>query len=217
MLYQRMGFFFLLLLCLIRCSSDEDIPGSPPIADAGDDIEVPLDLAGTIALRGGNSSDPDGDPLTYQWTLNSQPEGSSARLNNANEMNASITPDREGIYEISLTVNDGNYPPVRDEISITILEPLGSPPVADAGENLTVQVNATVTLDGSGSSDPDGELLQYEWSSNTTPVGAEVTINDADQEKATFVPDTEGLYSFRLKVTDSSGKSDTDNVDVTVN
>lgn len=217
MLYQKMGLVLLPLLCFIRCSSDEDIPGAPPIADAGDDIEVPLDLAGTIALRGVDSSDPDGDALTYQWTLNSQPEGSSASLNNANEMNASITPDRVGLYGISLSVDDGNYPPVLDEVNINILEPLGSEPVADAGENQTVQINTTVILDGSGSSDADGDPLEYEWVSNTVPVGAVVTINDADQEKATFTPEVAGFYSFRLKVTDPSGKTDTDNIDVTVN
>lgn len=219
MYYQKLGtllFLPLLYFIFVRCNSDEEIPGSPPIADAGDDVEVPLDLAGTVALSGSGSSDPDGDPLEYQWTLNSKPDGSATTLNNANEMNASLTPDREGIYEISLSVNDGNHPPVQDEVSVTILEPLGSAPEANAGEDQTVQVNATVTLDGGASSDPDGDTLEYEWTSNTTPIGAQVSIDDADQEKATFVPDRVGIYSFRLKVTDPSGKSDTDNVDITV-
>ncbi|WPP49384.1 PKD domain-containing protein [Catalinimonas niigatensis] len=218
MCYLKLGFLlFLPLFFFTHCSDDAHIPGSPPIADAGDDVTIPLDLAGTIALRGDDSSDPDGDLLTYQWTLNNQPEGSSASLNNANEINASVTPDREGVYEISLNVDDGNHPPVQDDVSITILEPLGSPPVANAGENQTVEINATVTLDGGDSSDPDGDSLEYEWVSNTVPVGAVVTINDADQEKATFTPAASGFYSFRLKVTDPSGKTDTDNVDVTVN
>lgn len=217
MYYQKMGMLLLPLLCFMACSADEDIPGSPPIADAGGDVETPLDLAGTIALNGSGSSDPDGDPLSYQWTLNAQPEGSSVTLNNDDEMNASMTPDLEGMYEISLTIDDGNHPPVQDNVSINILPPIGSPPVADAGEDQTVQASTTVTLDGSNSSDPDGDELTYEWISNTTPIGVQVSLNDADREKATFTPETTGLYSFRLKVTDPSGKSDTDNVDITVN
>lgn len=217
MYFQKWGLMLLPFLCFFRCSSDEDIPGSPPVADAGDDIEVPLDLAGTIALSGSGSSDPDGDQLTYQWTLNSQPDGSSATLNNDEEMNASITPDREGMYEITLSVDDGNHPPVQDNVSINVLPPTGGPPVANAGENQTVQVNTTVTLDGSASSDPDGDELTYEWISNTTPIDVEVTLENADEAVATFVAGATGLYSFRLEVTDPSGKSDTDNIDITVN
>ncbi len=210
--------YLLLITAFIFASacSEEDIPGAPPTADAGEDLEVPIDLAGTIVLSASGSSDPDGDTLIYQWRLTQQPEGSSATINNDDEVNASITPDKEGIYLVTLEVNDGSHPPVTDEIQITITEAVNTPPIADGGGDLTATVNETVTLDGSNSSDPDGDQLEYLWTSSSNPIGATVTLTNADQVAASFVPDVAGTYVFRLKVTDPLKASDTDNVQVIV-
>jgi hypothetical protein len=208
----------LLLLAFLhlQCTEDEDIPGEPPIADAGADIEVPINIAGTVVLSASNSSDPDGDPLTYNWTLLEQPRGSTATINNDNEMNASINPDAIGTYRVQLSVDDGNHPPQTDEKRIDILEAAGSPPVADAGDDQTVQVNTTVALDGTASSDPDGDITAYQWSLSSNPVGAQVSIQNADQAEASFVPDLTGNYVFRLRVSDALNQSSTDNVAITV-
>ena len=212
--------FYLLLLPVFfavqSCSSEEDIPGSPPVADAGDDIEISIDQAGTILLNGSASSDPDGDMLTYRWTLREQPSASTATLNNENEANASLTPDAEGLYIAILEVDDGNHPPVQDEKNITITESVNEAPTADAGDDISGTLNTSVTLDGSNSSDPDGDALSYQWTLSSNPVGAQISISGADQAQASFVPDVAGTYNFRLKVTDPFDASDTDNVSVTV-
>ncbi|MFP4088817.1 MAG: PKD domain-containing protein [Cyclobacteriaceae bacterium] len=200
-------------LLLSHCA-EEDIPGSPPIADAGEDISVPINQAGTIVLSASGSSDPDGDTLSYSWTLLEQPQGSTATINNDNEMNASLNPDALGIFRVQLSVDDGNHPPQTDEITIEILEAAGSPPVADAGDDQTVAVDATVTLDGSGSTDPDDDISEYQWTATSNPVGAQVTIENADQAQASFVPDRAGTYNFVLRVTDAIGQSATDNVTI---
>ena len=57
------------------------------------------------------------------------------------------------------------------------------PPVADAGPAQTVQVNSAVQLDGSGSSDPDGDTLSYQWSQTG---GTAVTLSSATAVKPTF-------------------------------
>lgn len=209
--------FLLLPLCLYSCSNEEDIPGSPPLADAGEDLTLPIDQAGTISLSAAASSDPDGDSLSYLWELLSQPDGSTANINNANELTASITPDMEGTYEIQLNVDDGNHPPVQDMLTITITEAVNEAPVANAGPDKSGQLNTTVTLDGSQSSDPNNDALNYQWTLSSKPVGSEVSITDADKPMASFVPDKIGNYSFRLKVTDPIGASDSDNVDITIN
>jgi len=214
--YRQVCLLLLPALFFLRCSSEDDIPGSPPVADAGEDVESPIDLAGTIVLSASGSSDPDGDMLSYQWTLTQQPASSTATINNDDEMNASITPDAEGVYLVTLEVDDGSHPPARDEKQITITEAVNEAPTADAGGDLSAQVNETVTLDGSSSSDPNGDELEYQWTSSSNPVGAQFTISNADQAQATFVPDRAGTYVFRLKVTDPLGASDTDNVDVIV-
>ncbi len=80
------------------------------------------------------------------------------------------------------------------------------PPVADAGTNQTVYVDDLVTLDGTGSSDPDGNLpLVYGW---TQTAGPAVTLSDPTAAQPTFTaPATPAVLTFTLRVTDALGMS----------
>ena len=75
-----------------------------PVANAGSNQSV--NVGQQVTLSGAQSSDADGDSLTYQWTLSNQPNGSQAVLT-AQVDSASFTPDVAGDYTISLVVNDG--------------------------------------------------------------------------------------------------------------
>ncbi len=80
-------------------------------------------------------------------------------------------------------------------------------PTAEAGENQNVNVGDTVTLDGSGSTDPDGDTLVFVWSLSTPPAGTSLTnssITDRNASSASFVPDVAGEYEFTLTVSDGS-------------
>ena len=88
-------------------------------------------------------------------------------------------------------------------------------PTADAGADQTVDENATVQLDASGSSDPDGDALNYQW---TQTGGPSVTLSDATAEQPTFTaPDVDAETTLTFEVNVSDGQtSDTDTVSVTV-
>ena len=91
-------------------------------------------------------------------------------------------------------------------------------PTADAGPDQTgVWEGALVTLDGSGSSDPDGDTLRYRWNQYS---GERVVLSSRDVADPTFTA-PEGLtadavLSFRLLVTDPGGHFDSDTVTITV-
>jgi hypothetical protein len=107
---------------------------------------------------------------------------------------------------------------VRYTFTVSPAPPLNTPPTANAGPDQTVSSSATVTLDGSASSDPDtGQTatLQYQW---TAPAG--VTLSSATAQKPTFTApnvSTDTKYTFSLVVKDSAGAaSAADAVDITV-
>ena len=75
-------------------------------------------------------------------------------------------------------------------------------PIADAGPNQLNIGAAVVTLDGSGSYDPLGETLTYQWQQINGPT---VTINNATAAKATFTASAGNSYGFRLTVTNTDG------------
>jgi YVTN family beta-propeller protein len=96
------------------------------------------------------------------------------------------------------------------------------PPNSDAGSDQTVDEGATVTLDGTNSSDPDNNTpLAYNW---TQTAGPSVTLSDPNAAQPTFTapevdPDSTEVLTFELTVTDSQGLEDPtpDSVTITVN
>ena len=92
------------------------------------------------------------------------------------------------------------------------------PPTANAGSDQTVDEKSTVTLDGSGSSDPDDGISLYLW---TQTGGTTVTLSNANAVKPTFtspaVTSIGETLTFQLTVTDKGSLKSTDTCDVNVN
>ncbi|MCX8103363.1 MAG: S8 family serine peptidase [Candidatus Bipolaricaulota bacterium] len=89
------------------------------------------------------------------------------------------------------------------------------PPVANAGPDQTVTVGAVVQLDGSSSSDPDGDRLSYSWRFVGLPTGSQATLSDPRIVNPTFVADLPGEYLIELTVDDGKGERASDHVRVT--
>lgn len=89
-------------------------------------------------------------------------------------------------------------------------------PTADAGPDQRVVFGTvTVNLDGSRSSDPDGDTLQYAWSFVQRPAGSSAALSDANTPASRFTPDLAGMYRVELAVSDGQ-YSAVDIVDVDV-
>ncbi|HSF14476.1 MAG TPA: PKD domain-containing protein [Vicinamibacteria bacterium] len=182
----------------------------PPVADAGPDQLVLVDE--TVQLDGSDSFDVDGDPLTFSWSLTVRPPASGATLSDPTAVNPTFQADEPGDYIAQLIVNDGTEDSAPDTVMITTELPR---PVADAGPDQTVSLGDTVTLDGSGSSDPAGGNLTYSWSFTTRPAGSGATLSDPTAEMPTFVADEPGDYVAQLIVNNGVLDSAADTVIVT--
>lgn len=87
-----------------------------------------------------------------------------------------------------------------------------TPPVAQAGVDQTVRTGVTVTLDGTRSSDADGQSLSYRWTLLARPAGSTAALTGANTPRPTFVADRNGNYTFRLVVNDGQVDSTADDV-----
>lgn len=184
---------------------------SAPIANAGPDQNVVTNSL--VVLDGSASSDADNDGLIYSWEITTKPEGSTATLDDDSSPNPSFTADFDGEYLIDLTVNDGIVSSDADTVVVTAAT-MNSAPVADAGPDQTVDTGTTVTLDGSASSDSDGDALTYAWSFTSTPEGSAASLVDDTAVTSTFTPDLTGTYVVGLVVNDGDLSSERDSVSI---
>ncbi|HEB14014.1 MAG TPA: hypothetical protein ENI09_01215 [candidate division WWE3 bacterium] len=93
--------------------------------------------------------------------------------------------------------------------------PPNQTPAANAGPDQTAIVDEQVTLDGSGSSDPDGDSLTYLWTEDPDNPQTGILFNPT-AVSPTFIPTIAGTYTFTLVVNDGVENSQPDTVVVTV-
>jgi preprotein translocase subunit SecF len=182
-----------------------------PVANAG--VNQSVVIASLVTLDGSSSSDANGDPLTYKWVLLSKPTGSVATLTSATSAKPTFTADLAGSYVATLIVNDGK---VDSTISSTVItaSAVNATPVANAGVNQSVVVASVVTLDGSASSDANGDSLTYKWVLLSKPTASAATLSSSTATKPTFTADLVGTYVASLIVND--GKVDSTVVAITI-
>lgn len=120
------------------------------------------------------------------------------------------------IESSSTRLADVAWPKFNHDVRSTARNNTNMGPIADAGPDQTVKSDDTVTLNGSNSSDPDYGIPLYAWSQTE---GTSVTLSDSTAVKPSFTApgvDENTTLTFELKVTDNSGKTDTDTCKITV-
>jgi len=183
-------------------------PNSSPVANAGPNQVV---LVGTtVTLDGAGSSDPERDPLAYQWSMISYPSGSIATLTDPKTVHPRFVADKVGTYSIVLRVSDGKSQSLPSTVVVSAVAPPSSyntAPVANAGLDQTVLVRTTVSLDGTQSRDANGDPLTYSWTITSKPSGSYAALVDATTSKPQFIADVSGIYEVSLLVSDGKVSS----------
>ncbi len=178
-----------------------------PVAQAGPDQTVHVGM--NVQLDGADSTDVDGNLLTYRWTILSQPAGSNASLSDITGIMPTLVIDTPGVYTLQLIVNDGTVDSDPDTVTITTIN---SPPVAGAGQDQTVFVTQSVLLNGRDSHDVDGDALSFHWSFVSIPGGSGATLSNPTSPTPDFLVDLAGTYQVQLIVNDGQEDSPPDMV-----
>ncbi|NER19157.1 PKD domain-containing protein, partial [Spongiivirga citrea] len=103
-----------------------------------------------------------------------------------------------------------------DTVQIIIDAPANQQPIAEAGPNQNLVAGTTsFSLDGTGSSDPDGSITAYAW---TQVSGPNVSIVNPTSASTNITGAISGTYIFQLEITDNGtpGLADTDTVEITI-
>lgn len=185
-------------------------PNTPPTANAGADQSITLPTS--IATLTGSGNDPDGAIIGYSWVKISGPTGGT--ITSPTSATTGVTALQQGTYAFQLTVTDNGGLMASDIMNI-VVNPANVPPVANAGEDQTTTLPAnSVTLSGSGT-DEDGTITTYAWTKISGPSGG--TISSASSATTDIQDLQEGTYVYQLTVTDNSGATGSDFVQVLVN
>jgi len=200
---------------------------APPVANAGLDLAV---LPGTFnSLEGFYSTDPDDGIVSYSWE---QTGGPAVKLSDATAMDPIFqAPDTAATITFRLIVTDKGGLQSSDTCTVMVLSADGGvqppvdpspdtgnkPPVANAGQDRTVRSGATVTLSGTGSTDPDDGIAAYQWRQIS---GTSVRLDGSASSEASFtapsVSSQGETLTFELTVKDRAGQSSSDTVNISV-
>ena len=129
-------------------------------------------------------------------------------------MNPIFLTDKKGAYVVQLIVNDGTVNSAPAQVTIS---DVNSPPVSNPGPNQTISVASTVQLDGSHSTDVDGDTLTYRWAILSAPSGSSAVLSSTTAVQPTFVADRVGTYVIQLIVNDGTVNSQPATVMISTN
>ena len=173
-----------------------------PTADAGGPYVV--DENKEITLDASGSTDPGDDIVSYEWDLDGD-----GQYDDATGVTVDFSRAASGNYTVWLKVTDDDGGVGLDSVAITVNDIV---PTADTEGPYTINEGDTVTLDASGSTDPDYAIVSYEWDLDN-----DGQYDDASGATASFSQIVSGSHTVRVKVTAADDDWDVASTTVTVN
>jgi len=181
-------------------------PNNKPIAKISGPETAKL---GTfVELTGAESSDPDGDEVTYVWSQPSEGGGPEigVRGKELRKKTLRFKADKPGTYVVNLEVVDSEG--AKSELASKKVEVKGAnrPPKAVASRIGAdpIVVGGEVKLSARGSLDPEGAPLKYKWKQLA---GDPVQVTEDNAEILNLVMKAAGNYEWELTVSDGENES----------
>ncbi len=190
------------------------LPGNtPPVAHAGADLSITLPV-NSITLYG-SGTDSNGSVTGYQWNKISGPAAST--IVTPTNAQTSINGLTAGIYRFTLTVTDNQGATGKDTVQVSVIQPPppNVAPVVNAGNNITITLPVSSTNLNGSATDADGNVATWQWTKISGPVQSNIV--SSTQAHSPLNGLVQGVYAFRLAVTDNDGATGSDTVLVTVN
>lgn len=161
----------------------------PPMAVIDGPLQGPVGQA--LYFSGSGSGDNDGQIVAYAWDFG---DGATA-----SGVEATYTYNAPGNYQVALTVTDDGGLTGEATHAVRIDQPaqVNQPPVGVISATATASVSQTIRFDGSGSFDPDGQIVRYDWDFGDGTVASGMTV--------THVYTQAGVYQVALTVIDDGG------------
>ena len=152
-----------------------------------------------VEISAKNSRDPEGQNLTYLWTITDS-QGAEFSLNNPNAEEITFSAENFGQYNVELTVTDNGDKTDSIDTALTVIPSNDDYPTAKINSNNVSKIGNTVWLNGDESLGAHGQLISYQWEITNKPTGSDSALEQAMQATAYFTPDVKGEYVVLLTV-----------------
>ena len=169
------------------------VTNTAPVADAGGPYSVNQGVA--LAVSGAGSTDADGSIALYEWDCTND---GSYDASSTSATSSPCTYPNVGSFTLGLRVTDDDGATATDTASVSVTNTV---PTADAGGPYTGTKGIPVPVDGSGSSDADGAIVEYAWDCDDD--GTFEVVGGGPTATCTFA--AVGSYTIYLRVTDDDG------------
>lgn len=154
-----------------------------------------------VFLDGSTSHDPEGSALAYEWT---QTGGTAVVLSGATTAKPSfISPSSSGTLTFSLVVSDGKAKSVPEQVSVLVQNRL---PIASAPPQVNTALGRTCVLDGSASTDPDGDTVTCIWTQTSGPI-VSLQLGQGGRTASFMAPGTPATLTFSMQASDGEDLS----------
>jgi PKD repeat protein len=188
------------------------VSGRPPTAAASVN---PSNGASPLTVNfTGSGTDTDGTIVKYEWDF----EGDGTfDFTSSTTGNTTHVYNSAGTFNAVFRVTDNDGLTATAQVTATAIRvgPPGSPTatITSPANPITVNAPFTVSFNGLGT-DPDGKIIKYEWDFDGNGV---YDFSSSTSAATSFRYESPGTFTAALRVTDNSGLTGIDTIDITVN